>query len=47
MSKQETNGPRWGGRERMKMGENGSKLDARKTSCYKILPRKYVKAQSV
>ena len=44
MSKQGTNGPSW---ERLRMDENGSKLNTKKTSCYKILPRKYVKTQTV
>ena len=35
------------GSERMRIGENGSKLNTKKTSCYKILPRKYVKIQTV
>ena len=35
------------GWERMRMGENASKLNTKKTSCYKILPRKYVKIQTV
>ena len=35
------------GWERMRMGENGSKINTKKTSCYKILPRKYEKIQTV
>ena len=30
------------GWERIRMDENGSKLNTKKTSCYKILARKYV-----
>ena len=33
--------------ERMSIGVNGSKLNAKKKSCYEILPRKYVKVQAV
>ena len=28
----------------MRMGENGSKLNTKKTNCYKALSRKYVKS---
>ena len=47
MSKQGTNGPSW---ERLRTDENGwewFKAKDKKTSCYKILPRKHVKTQTV
>ena len=34
------------GWERMSIGVNVSKLNAKKKNCYEILPRKYVKAQT-
>ena len=35
------------GWERISIGVNGSKLNAKKKSCYEILPRKYVKVQTL
>ena len=35
------------GWERMSIGVNGLKLNAKKKSCYETLPRKYVKVQTL